>query len=111
MDPWYKVATPRKEVRGGRSSNPDEFAIAGELHDESLRLIQSNWRFPLPPFLVSRIRPSDSTNCISSSAVKDCATTSGPGPRKASQMRVCNTTKEIDPYSRPERITNGLAYS
>ncbi len=27
MDPWYKVATPRKEVREGRSFNPDEFAI------------------------------------------------------------------------------------
>jgi hypothetical protein len=30
MDPWYKVATPRKEVRDGRSFNPDEFAIALE---------------------------------------------------------------------------------
>jgi hypothetical protein len=27
MEPWYKVATPRKEVRAGRSFNPDEFAI------------------------------------------------------------------------------------
>jgi len=27
MDPWYKVAMPRKEVRQGRSFNPDEFAI------------------------------------------------------------------------------------
>ena len=27
MEPWYKVATPRKEVRQGRSFNPDEFAI------------------------------------------------------------------------------------
>jgi len=30
MQPWYKVATPRKEVREGRSFNPDEFAIALE---------------------------------------------------------------------------------
>ncbi len=30
MDPWYKVVTPRKEVREGRSFNPDEFAIAME---------------------------------------------------------------------------------
>jgi len=30
MEPWYKVATPRKEVRDGRSFNPDEFAIALE---------------------------------------------------------------------------------
>jgi uncharacterized protein DUF499 len=29
MEPWYKVA-PRKEVREGRSFNPDEFAIALE---------------------------------------------------------------------------------
>ena len=27
FDPWYKVATPRKEVREGRSFNPDQFAI------------------------------------------------------------------------------------
>lgn len=30
MDPWYKIATPRKEVREGRSFSPDEFAIALE---------------------------------------------------------------------------------
>lgn len=30
MEPWYKVATPRTEVREGRSFNPDEFAIALE---------------------------------------------------------------------------------
>ncbi|HWT03522.1 MAG TPA: DUF499 domain-containing protein [Pyrinomonadaceae bacterium] len=30
MEPWYKVATPRDEVRKGRSFNPDEFAIALE---------------------------------------------------------------------------------
>src|ERR1700730_4699781 len=30
MEPWYKVATPRKEVREGRAFNPDEFAIALE---------------------------------------------------------------------------------
>jgi hypothetical protein len=27
MEPWYKITTPRKEVREGRSFNPDEFAI------------------------------------------------------------------------------------
>lgn len=27
MQPWYKVAEPREEVRRGRSFNPDEFAI------------------------------------------------------------------------------------
>lgn len=30
MEPWYKMATPRPEVREGRSFNPDEFAIALE---------------------------------------------------------------------------------
>ncbi len=30
MEPWYKVTTPRREVREGRSFNPDEFAIALE---------------------------------------------------------------------------------
>ena len=30
MEPWYKVVAPRKEVREGRSFNPDEFAIALE---------------------------------------------------------------------------------
>lgn len=27
MDPWYKVATPRKELREGRSLDPSEFAV------------------------------------------------------------------------------------
>jgi hypothetical protein len=27
LEPWYKIVTPRKEVREGRSFNPDEFAI------------------------------------------------------------------------------------
>ncbi len=30
MEPWYKAVTPRREVREGRSFNPDEFAIALE---------------------------------------------------------------------------------
>lgn len=30
LEPWYKVVTPRPEVRQGRSFNPDEFAIALE---------------------------------------------------------------------------------
>ena len=30
LDPWYRVAQPREEVREGRSFNPDEFAIALE---------------------------------------------------------------------------------
>lgn len=30
MDPWYRAATLRREVREGRSFNPDEFAIALE---------------------------------------------------------------------------------
>lgn len=30
LEPWWKVVTPRKEVREGRSFNPDEFAIALE---------------------------------------------------------------------------------
>ena len=30
MEPWYKVVTPRQEVREGRSFSPDEFAIALE---------------------------------------------------------------------------------
>ena len=30
MEAWYKVAQPRREVREGRSFNPDEFAIALE---------------------------------------------------------------------------------
>jgi hypothetical protein len=28
MEPWYKVATPRKEVRDGCSFNRDELVIA-----------------------------------------------------------------------------------
>ena len=40
MEPWYKVATPRKEVREGRSFNPNEFAIA--LEDERQRDVDLN---------------------------------------------------------------------
>ena len=27
MEPWYNVATPRAEVREGRSFNPEKFAM------------------------------------------------------------------------------------
>ena len=30
LAPWYRVVTPRREVREGRSFSPDEFAIALE---------------------------------------------------------------------------------
>jgi hypothetical protein len=30
MEPWWKLTTTPKEVREGRSFNPDEFAIALE---------------------------------------------------------------------------------
>jgi hypothetical protein len=30
MEPWYKIARPRSEVRDGRSFDPNEFAIALE---------------------------------------------------------------------------------
>ncbi len=30
MEPWYKVTTPRSEVREGRSFNPNAFATALE---------------------------------------------------------------------------------
>jgi predicted AAA+ superfamily ATPase len=30
MVPWYKITTPRAEVREGHSFHPDEFAIALE---------------------------------------------------------------------------------
>src|SRR2546427_7399154 len=30
LEPWYRVVTPRREVREGRSFSPDEFAIALE---------------------------------------------------------------------------------
>ena len=30
MEAWHKVASPRAEVREGRSYHPDEFAIALE---------------------------------------------------------------------------------
>ncbi|MCW5982022.1 MAG: hypothetical protein KIT09_28310 [Bryobacteraceae bacterium] len=39
MESWYKVATSRREVREGRSFNPDEFAIALEQVVADLRQI------------------------------------------------------------------------
>ena len=47
MEPWYKVATPRKEVREGRSFNPDEFAIHYSedrgLHLNDQRVERTSW--------------------------------------------------------------------
>ena len=44
MEPWYKVATPRKEVREGRSFNPNEFAIA--LEQVVVRTAPEDYRDP-----------------------------------------------------------------
>ncbi len=41
MDPWYRVATPRKEVREGRSFNPDEVA--------NILFPLADCEHPLPP--------------------------------------------------------------
>jgi hypothetical protein len=30
MDPWYRIVTPRQDVREWHSFNPDEFALAFE---------------------------------------------------------------------------------
>lgn len=30
LEPWYKIITPRAEIRERQSFNPDEFAIAPE---------------------------------------------------------------------------------
>jgi hypothetical protein len=48
MDPWYKIATPRKEVRQGRSFNPDEFAIA--LEQVVARTAPEDYRDPVQFF-------------------------------------------------------------
>jgi len=45
MEPWYKVATPRKELREGRSLDPSEFAVhldqivSGKAPDDFAELI------------------------------------------------------------------------
>jgi len=52
MEPWYRVVTPRMEVREGRSFNPDEFAIhldqvvSGRALGHSLRIEQINGGHP-----------------------------------------------------------------
>jgi hypothetical protein len=46
LDPWYKVVTPRKEVREGRSFNPDEFAIALEQVVASGKQTPEDYRDP-----------------------------------------------------------------
>jgi hypothetical protein len=50
MEPWYKITTPRMEVREGRSFNPDEFAIALEqvvvFQDHSARGFSETCRHP-----------------------------------------------------------------
>lgn len=42
--PWYKKATPRKEVREGRSFNPEEFAI--HLEQVIAKTAPENYREP-----------------------------------------------------------------
>jgi len=44
MEAWYKIATPRKEVREGRSFNPDEFAI--HLEQVIARTASEDYREP-----------------------------------------------------------------
>src|SRR5947209_1013708 len=48
MDPWYKTVTPRKEVREGRSFNPDEFAI--HLEQVVAKTAPEDYRNPAPFF-------------------------------------------------------------
>ena len=48
MEPWYKVVTPRKEVREERSLNPDEFAIA--LEQVAAGIAPEDYRDPEPFF-------------------------------------------------------------
>ena len=53
MDPWYKVVTPRKEVREGRSFNPDEFAT-GQIEQRVFDLVNAGRaRRGLPPYLIT----------------------------------------------------------
>jgi hypothetical protein len=40
MEPWHKVAKPRREVRQGRSFDPDEFAI--HLEQDLVRYLRRN---------------------------------------------------------------------
>jgi len=48
MEPWYKIATPRQEVRQGRSFNPDEFAI--HLEQVIAKTAPEDYREPEPFF-------------------------------------------------------------
>lgn len=48
MEPWWKIVEPRKEVREGRSFNPDEFAI--HLEQVVARTAPEDYREPGPFF-------------------------------------------------------------
>ena len=48
VDPWYKTVTPRREVREGRSFNPDEFAI--HLEQVIAKTAPADYRDPEPFF-------------------------------------------------------------
>jgi Protein of unknown function (DUF499) len=48
LEPWFKVATARKEVREGRSFNPDEFAI--HLEQVVAKTAPDDYREPGPFF-------------------------------------------------------------
>ncbi len=65
MEPWYRLVTPRREVREGRSFNPDEFAIAleqvvaGSAPDTTTR---SPSRFSHGPVSHARCRTTRASN-------------------------------------------------
>ena len=67
MEPWYKVVEPRREIKEGRSFNPDEFAIhleqvvaktAPEDYRKYLRTLRQG---PVP---VSGVFPAGSDSCL-----------------------------------------------
>jgi hypothetical protein len=49
MEPWYKVVEPRKEIKEGRSFNPDEFAI--HLEQVVAKTAPEDYRDPVQFFL------------------------------------------------------------
>ena len=108
---WRRRSPPSPGQVGRSPSRPTSPICEGPKgHKGSSRLLALNaghsnlYRYGL---LVSITRPSERISLIPPSGVNDWATTRGPLPLSASQMRLCNSSNLIAAYSRPVRTSNG----
>jgi hypothetical protein len=60
MEPWHKIAEPRREAIEGRSCNPDEFAIAQHKRmDQPIVVLKEGRVVSTPPDQIRVQKPQD----------------------------------------------------